>query len=100
MRYLFGFLAGAVWGLVIAFLNGCVSKKMLSKNSTAAYMTMNFLRMLIDVAALAIVFLLRKLLPFSYELALVGTAASLSIATIVMAFRMSKPEKQPENKEE
>lgn len=89
MTYLLGALAGLVWGGLWALLNCAISKRAIEKNSEKAVMTANALRMVIDVAALGSVFLARKLLPFSPELMLVGTAAALSMITIIFAFRVA-----------
>ena len=40
--------------------------------------------------ALLLVFLLRKILPFSYEAMLVGTAVALSVTSLIFAFRYGK----------
>ncbi len=92
MKYVFGALAGLLWGAAAAVINACVSKKCMKKNSAPAMFAANIIRFLVDIASLAAVFLLRKVLPFSYEAALVGTAASLSVLTIVFAFRLSRPD--------
>ena len=57
-------------------------------------MTANMIRMAIDVAALAAVFLLRKVLPWNFEATIAGTAASLGLLTVYFAFRLSKPERK------
>ncbi len=49
----------------------------------------NLLRTLTDLAALGIVFLLRKLLPFDYTWMLIATAVALSIGTIVISYRIA-----------
>ena len=94
MRYLLGVLAGLLWGSLAACASAAVSKRCMKKNTAPAMMAASCLRTVIDVAALAAVFLLRKLLPFSFEAALVGTAVSLSLLMIVFAFRLARPDKQ------
>ena len=93
MRYLIGALAGLVWGLLAGLINSLITKKGMAKNSAAAMMLANMARTAVDVAALAAIFLLRRLLPFSYEMALAGTAIALSLFTIVFAFRMGRPDR-------
>ena len=92
MNYVIGALVGAVWGALVAYLNSRISRNAIRKNSTKAVLTANALRMVIDVAALGIVFLLRNILPFSFEAMIMGTAASLGLLTVYFAFRLSKPE--------
>lgn len=89
MKYVIGALAGLIWGALAALLNGFITKKALDKGSDKLMLLSNFLRLLVDVAALGTVFLLRKALPFSFEAAIVGTAASLSILMIVFAYKMA-----------
>lgn len=89
MKYLIGALAGLVWGSLAALLNAFITKKALETGNDKMMLASNFLRMLVDVAALGLVFLLRNVLPFSFEAALVGTAAALSLLMIVFAFKMA-----------
>lgn len=90
MKLLFGILAGLVWGALCGLLNTRILKKTIEKNENNALMAGNLLRLLVDAAALGAVFLLRGLLPFSFEAALVGTAIALSLVTIAFAFRYGK----------
>lgn len=89
MKYLIGALAGLVWGALAALLNGYITKKALDKASDKAMLLSNALRLVVDIAALGSVFLLRNVLPFSFEASLVGTAASMSILMIVFAYKMA-----------
>ena len=89
MKYLSGAAAGLVWVSLAALLNDFITKKALNKGNDKLMLASNALRMLVDVAALGMVFLLRKVLPFSFEAALVGTAAALSLLMIVFAYKMA-----------
>ena len=89
MKYLIGAAAGLVWGSLAALLNAFITKKALNNGSDKLLLASNALRVLVDVAALGTVFLLRKVLPFSFEAALVGTAAALSLLMIVFAYKMA-----------
>ena len=89
MKYLVGALAGLLWGALAALLNGYITKKALDKSSDKAMLLSNALRLVVDVLALGSVFLLRNVLPFSFEAALVGTAASMSMLMIVFAYKMA-----------
>ena len=70
-------------------MNHQISKRSILKNNTASLLGANVLRILVDLAALAAVFFLRKVLPFRYEAALIATAVAMSMVTIFCAFRMS-----------
>ena len=90
MNYLWGALAGLVWGALWGGLNILILKKSLGKNDSNVLMAGNLARMVVDLAALLLVFLLRKVLPFSYEAMLVGTAVALSVTSLIFAFRYGK----------
>ena len=96
MNFVIGASVGLLWGALIAWLNSRISKKAIAKNSTQSMMAASIARTIIDIAALGAVFLLRNVLPFSFEAALVGTAASLGLLTVCFAFLLSKPEKKEE----
>lgn len=96
MEYVIGAAVGLIWGALVAWLNSGISRRALRKNSTKAIMTANTFRMLIDLAALALVFLLRNVFPFSFEATIAGTAVSLGLLTVVFAYLLSKPEKSEE----
>ena len=89
MIYVLAVLAGAVWGVVMALVNMFIMRAALKKNADAAFMGANVLRTLLDLLAFAVVFLLRNILPLPYTFVLVGTAAGLSITTIVVSFRLA-----------
>ncbi len=80
---------GLVWGALAALLGGVITRRSLQKASTGAVMAGNLLRTLTDLAALGLVFLLRKLLPFDYTWMLIATAIALSIGTIVISYRIA-----------
>ena len=90
MHLVWGALAGLVWGALWGGLNILILKKSLGKNDSNLLMAANLGRMVIDMAALLLVFLLRKILPFSYEAMLVGTAVALSVTSLIFAFRYGK----------
>ena len=82
-------LAGLVWGALAALLGGVITRRSLAKNSTSAVLIGNLLRTLTDLAALGLVFLGRKLLPFDYTWMLIATAVALSVGTIVISYRIA-----------
>ena len=90
MNYLWGALAGLVWGALWGGLNILILKRSLGKNDSNILMAGNLARMVVDLAALLLVFLLRKILPFSYEAMLVATAVALSVTSLILAFRYGK----------
>ena len=97
MNYVVGAAVGLLWGAVIAWVNSRINKKAITKNTTKALMKANLRRTGLDIFGLGLVFLLRNVLPFSFEAAIVGTAASLGLLTVYFAFRLSRPEAKPKN---
>ena len=93
MKYVLGALLGLLWGTAAALINAKISRKALEKGSAGALQAASAGRLAVDIAALGLVYLLRNVLPFSYEVMLVATAIAMSLMTIVLAFRMSKTEK-------
>ncbi len=89
MDIVFGILLGAVWGFLAALLNAWVSKKCLAKNSANAMLAANLIHSVVDIAALAIVFLVRNVLPIHFVAAIVATAATLSVTTIFFTFQFA-----------
>ena len=93
MNYVFGALAGLLWGALAAFVNLKINQAALKKNTNAAMLSANAARTAVDLAALGTVFLLRKHLPFSFEATIIATAVSLSLLTVVLAYWVTRPEK-------
>ena len=93
MKLAVGILVGLVWGALAGLLNTTINKALLKKGTTNALMAGNLARLAVDFAAMAAVYLLRNLLPFSWEAALIGTAVALSIVTIIFAFNYGKNSK-------
>ncbi len=87
---LIGALAGLAWGALCGWINTLILKKAMRKNETNAIMAGNLGRLLIDGLALLAVFLLRRVLPFPYEVMLIATALALSAVTLIFAFRFSR----------
>jgi hypothetical protein len=90
MKLALGILAGLLWGAAAGFLNTRITNWSLSKGNTNQLLAGNLLRMVVDLAALGLVFLLRHVLPLPFEALLIGTAISLSLVTILYAFRYGK----------
>lgn len=79
---------GVLWGAAAAFINSRIAVRAFEKKDTKAAKNARRIQMLVDIASLAALILLRNILPFSYELALVSAIISLSVLTIVFLFLM------------
>jgi hypothetical protein len=93
MNYVFGALVGLLWGALAAFVNLKINQAALKKSTNAAMLGANTARTAVDLIALGTVFLLRKVLPFSFEATIIATAVSLSLLTVVLAYWVTRPEK-------
>ena len=105
MRYVLGFLAGAVWGVLGACLNNALLGRALRGGRDKSVLGANLLRALVDLLLLAAVVLARNALPFRYEMALAGTVSALGVMGIYFAFRRAAgkegaPEEKPEEQTE
>ena len=93
MNTFFAVLFGIAWGAAAAFVNSRIARKALEKKDMKAAKNARRIQMLVDIAALVVLVLLRNILPFSYETALVCAIISLSVLTIVFLFAMGKTKK-------
>ena len=101
MKLVLGFFAGAVWGVLCACLNNLVLARALSAGKNGGLLGANVLRALIDLAALALIVLARGVLPFPYEMALVGAVSAIGMMGIYFAFRTAgTPEKSDTEKKD
>ena len=82
MNYVIGAVVGLLWGALIAWVNSRINKSAIAKNTTKALMRANLCRTGLDIFGLGMVFLLRKVLPFSFEATIVATAAARTRAGI------------------
>lgn len=89
MSYVLAVLVGAVWGVAMGFVNMLIMRAALKKNKDGAFAGASIFRTVLDLAAFVVVFLLRNILPLPYTFVLVGTAAGLSITTIVLSYRLA-----------
>ena len=90
---LIGVLAGLAWGALWGWVNTLILNKAMQKKDTNAIMAGNLGRLLVDALALSAVFLLRKVLPFSFEATIIAAAIVLSLLNIVFSFLILKPKK-------
>ena len=108
MQIALSILGGAVWGLLAALLSAVLLLTLVpaafaasSKSDIKSVSLCNMLRFFIDAGALAIVFLMRAVIPMDFTAAIIATAAAMSIFTIVFTFRLARPDgKSEENKPE
>lgn len=90
MNTFFAVLFGIAWGAAAAFVNSRIAKKALGKKDAKAAKNARRIQMLVDIATLVFIVLLRNVLPFSYETALVSAIISISVLTIVFLMILGK----------
>ena len=93
---------GSIFGSLVAFVNMCITRRRLQKNSAVAVRSASVRLMLVIFAALAAVYFTRKLLPLPFYGTIIGTAVGLSLVGILLNLRLSKkqlqdPTKNPES---
>ena len=93
MTYVYGALAGLLWGALGAFVNLKINQAALKKKSNTALLAANIARLGVDLVVLGTVYLLRKVLPFSFEATIIAAAIVLSLLNIVFSFLILKPKK-------
>ena len=78
-QYLLGGVAGLVCGLLVAAGNSLLTRRSLqrAKQNQATVMGTSGLRQVINLAALVLVYLLRKVVPLPLAGPLIGTAVGL-----------------------
>lgn len=89
MNYFLGIVVGLVWGAVIALINGFFTKRCVEKNTSSAMTTASIVKIVSYILAFVVVFLLRNVLPFSYEATIIGTVLALSMLQIVISYRIA-----------
>lgn len=90
MQNVLAIVFGIVWGAAAAFINSLIAKKALEKQDMKAAKNARRVQMLVDIAALGLLVLMREILPFSFEYALISAIISLSVLTTVFLFSMGK----------
>ena len=99
--YLLAGGVGFVFGALVSFANAQITRHSVRKNSANAIMAASILRMLVNIAALAVVYFTRNLLPLPFYGTIVGTAVGLSLVGILLNLNLSKEQlKDPRNKPE
>lgn len=96
--YLLAGGVGFVFGALVSFANAQITRHSVRKNSANAIMAASILRMLVNIAALAVVYFTRNLLPLPFYGTIVGTAVGLSLVGILLNLKLSKEQlKDPRN---
>ena len=95
MAYVLSVLGGLIWGFLAALLNAHIAQNSLKKGDDKALMGSNLVRSVVDILALAAVFVLKMFVDFPYTIALVATAAAMSLATIVFSYRLAGGKRVP-----
>lgn len=88
--YLLAGGVGFAFGALAAFGNAQITRRSVEKGSTNAIMAGSLLRMLVNIAALAVVYFTRNLVPLPFYGTIIGTAAGLSLVGIGLNYRLSK----------
>ena len=89
--YVLGGLAGLVFGLAVAWCNMLLTKRSMQKQEASG---VNVLRQVINIAALALVFLLRNVIPLPVYGTLIGTALGLSAGNVLFVWLLTKKMEQ------
>ncbi len=95
--YALGGAAGLAFGSLVAYLNSLITKKYLNRNKdkqkpegTAAAMGLNLIRQLVNIAALAVVFFTRSIVPLPFIATVIGTALGLTAVSVLFVYRLTK----------
>ncbi len=91
--YLLGGLAGLAFGLAVSYCNMLLTKRAVKKKDGSgvnAVMSTNVLRQLINIAALAVVFLLRNVVPLPFYGTIIGAAIGLSAGSVLFIWLLTK----------
>lgn len=88
--YALSAVAGAAFGFAVAYVNALISKANLKKENFAAIMGSNFLRLLIDAAALAAAYFVCRALSFPLAVPLIAVALGLSVGGMFFLKKIAK----------
>ena len=94
MMYVLMGLGGLLLGLGAGFLNACITKRMLRKDTTAAIMAVNGLRFLVIFLALGLGYLLCQLLALPLAVPLLCEAVGLSFGGLFFTWKWTKQMQQ------
>lgn len=82
-------ISGLCWGSAVAFANSRLLKKAIEKQSVKHFNRINTLRVIIDVAAIAVLFFLKSVLPINSIIAMLSTAVAISVLSTVLSFKIA-----------
>lgn len=85
-----GGAAGLVFGLAVAAVGMALTARALRKGGNRNLTTALLVRMLLDLATLAAVFLVREFLPLPFAAVLIGTATGLALGSILSALLLGR----------
>lgn len=92
-QYVLGAVLGVVFGLIFGYINMRITRAAVKKNGgngLSAVMATNFVRSMMNVIALAVVFFTRKLVPLPFTVTLLATATGLAVGNVFFVWRLTK----------
>ncbi len=92
-QYVLGAVLGIVFGMIFGYLNMRITKAAVKKNGgdgLSAVAATNLARSFVNVAALAVVFFTRHLVPLPFYATLLGTATGLAVGNVFFVWLLTK----------
>ena len=86
-------VGGLALGIASAWLNSHITKKRIYKDEMGAIAATNGLRMVIDIATMAVAYFAATLFALPLLITLIGTAVGLTVFGTVFLVRITKAEK-------
>lgn|GEM_PF-1481501 len=80
-----GALAGFALGILVALLNGQISRRAVEKGTSGALTFMMVCRMFLDLAVLLGLYLLRNVIPLPFTATMIGAATGLALGGVISA---------------
>lgn len=96
-QYILGAVLGIAFGLFFGYVNMRITKAAVKRNGgdgLAAVTATNLARSFVNVAALAVVFFTRNLVPLPFYATLLGCAAGLSGGNVFFVWRLTQEMKK------
>ena len=94
MKNALSLLFGLGWGALFAWLGSLPLRRALARHNTQLLLAASLARSAVDIAALALPFLLRRYLPLAVNYFLIAAALALSLGAILLSLRMARAEKK------
>ncbi len=89
-----GALAGFALGILVALLNGRISRRAVEKGTSGALTVMVVCRMFLDLVVLLGLYLLRSVIPLPFTAILIGAATGLVLGGVVSAAMLDRQIKE------